>query len=94
MPNKRRPNLTFIGCQVDRQLVLDLDRARKWTDRSQYIREAIAEKLNRDGIHVPEELIHPPPRGTTIMQVHSGSGHNYSLNEKPPKYGLKKKGKK
>lgn len=62
MPNQRREGQTFIGCQADESLVVDLDRARGYKDRSQFIREAIAEKLNRMGYQVRQSVVYPPPR--------------------------------
>lgn len=56
----------FLGFQADLELVRDLDRGRGRKDRSQFIREAIAEKLNGQGIRVREDLIYPPPRAARV----------------------------
>jgi hypothetical protein len=66
MPNQRRAGQMFLGFQADLELVRDLDRARRRKDRSQFIREAIAEKLDRQGIRVREDLICPPPRAARV----------------------------
>lgn len=86
MPNKRRAGQTFIGAQIDIRLEALLDRARRRKDRSQFIREAISEKLEGLGIHVPEDLIFAPDRTKVRLQ---GSRNNYSLNENEPGYGSK-----
>ncbi len=79
---------------ADAELVLDMERVLGSKDRSLFIREAIAEKLRKLNIPVPDELIHPPPRPRShVVQVHNGVGHNYSLNETPPPYSSKKKKK-
>jgi hypothetical protein len=80
----------FVGCQADAQLIADLDRARGRKDRSQFIREAIAEKLEAAGIRVPERLIYPPPRAK-IIQIVGDNNHNVTLRaaEHPPKYRVK-----
>lgn len=59
----------FIGVQVDAELAAEMDRARRRKDRSQFIREAIAEKLDGMGVRVREELIYPPPRAKVISAV-------------------------
>ena len=85
----------FIGCQADEQLIADLDRARACKDRSQFIREAIAEKLQRSGIRVPENLIYPPPRAKIIQMVGDNNrGITLRAAEEPGKYRIKKKDKK
>jgi hypothetical protein len=85
----------FIGCQADEQLISDLDRARGRKDRSQLIREAIADKLQQLGIRVPENLIYPPPRAK-IIQITGDNNRHVTLQaaEEPGKYRIKKKDKK
>ena len=68
---------------MDIGLASELDRARGRKDRSQFVREAIAEKLKRMKIRVPESLIYPPPRAKVIqMQLAA---------EETPKYPVRKK---
>lgn len=83
-----------LGCQAGEQLIADLDRARGRKDRSQFIREAIAEKLQRVGIRVPQNLIYPPPRAR-IVQIVGSNNKNITQRaaEEPPRYRGKKKGK-
>ena len=72
MANQRKPGQTFIGLQADENLAAALDQARKFKDRSLFIREAIAEKLKQMGIDVPEEWIYPPPAGKMIVADNRG----------------------
>ena len=83
MPNKRRAGQTFIGIQIDVGLAAELDRARGRKDRSQFVREAIAEKLKRMKIRVPESLIYPPPRAKVVSTPMAA--------EEAPKYRARKK---
>lgn len=62
MPNRRKPGQTFLGLQVDEKMLAEIDSARGFKDRSQFVREAIAEKLATLGVKVAESLIYPPPR--------------------------------
>jgi hypothetical protein len=91
VPNQRRPGQIFVGCQADEQLIADLDRARGRKDRSQFIREAIAEKLESLGIRVPERLIYLPPRAK-VIQIVGDNNQNVTLRaaEGSPKYRVKK----
>ncbi len=56
----------FIGFQADVELVRELDRGRGRKHRSQFIREAIAEKLEGQGIRVREDVIYAPPRAARV----------------------------
>ena len=64
-----------------------------YSDRSAFIRDAVYEKLRRLGVNVAYVKALAPPRAH-VIQVHSGVGHNYSLNEDPPKYRAAKNRKK
>ena len=76
-----------------RQIAIAMSRA-GYSDRSKFIRDAVYEKLLKLRIPVTYKLAMAPSR-TRVMQVHSGSGNNYSLNEEPKRlYGPKKKAKK
>lgn len=66
MPNQRRAGQMFLGFQADLELVRELDRGRGRKDRSQFIREAIAAKLEGHGIRVCEDLIYPPMRSARV----------------------------
>jgi CubicO group peptidase (beta-lactamase class C family) len=58
MPNQRHADQRFVGVALDRQLGVAFEAARKRSGktRSEFFREAIIEKLNRDGIAVDPRL--------------------------------------
>lgn len=97
MPGKRRAGQVFIGLQADAELIRDLDRARGRTDRSQFIREAIADKLKKMGIAVPDDLVYPPARARVIQFVGDNKPAPISQTaraaEEPGKYGTRKRKK-
>jgi hypothetical protein len=72
MPNKRREGQTFIGCQVDEMLLSEIEGARGRKGRSQFVREAIAEKLSKMGFVVNDKMVFPPDRVSITTKV-SGS---------------------
>lgn len=74
MPNQRRKGQTFIGVQIDEMLLKDIDRARGHMGRSQFLREAIAEKLRSEGVRVPDKIIYPPDRAGGMMLLAEQSG--------------------
>jgi metal-responsive CopG/Arc/MetJ family transcriptional regulator len=81
---------------MDEQFLRQIARAMAaagYSDRSKFIRDATYEKLVKLRIPVSYRLAMAPTRAG-VIQVHSGRGYNYSLNEEPPKYRIKKKGKK
>jgi metal-responsive CopG/Arc/MetJ family transcriptional regulator len=98
MPGKRRAGQVFIGLQADAELIRDLDRARGRTDRSQFVREAIADKLKKMGIAVPDDLVYPPARARVIPFVGDNSRAAVSQTamaaEEPGRYGTRKRKKK
>src|SRR5450432_883315 len=71
MPNQRRAGQMFFGFQADLELVRELDRARGRRDRPQSICEAIAQKLQGQGIGVREDLIYPPERADRVEVSYS-----------------------
>src|ERR1043166_235519 len=95
MPGKRRAGQVFIGFQADAELIRDLDRARGRTDRSQFVREAIADKLKKMGIAVPDDLVYPPARARVIQFVGDSNRAPVSpiarAAEEPGSYGTRKK---
>jgi hypothetical protein len=97
MPGKRRAGQVFIGFQADAELIRDLDRARGRTDRSQFVREAIADKLKKMGIAVPDDLVYPPARARVIQFVGDSSRAPVSqiarAAEEPGNYGTRKRKK-
>jgi hypothetical protein len=57
-----RTGQTFIGLKVSDELFKSVEKASKGRDKSQFVREAIAEKLQREGLTLKEEHILPPSR--------------------------------
>jgi hypothetical protein len=54
----------MIGCWCDETFVEKIDRARRALTRSQFCRDAIAEKLRSMGVDVPDrEVAHPDRAG-------------------------------
>ncbi len=83
VPNQRKPGQTFIGAQVSEELLYSLEKGRKILriDRSQFVREAIKEKLVALGYDVPDVFILPPDRAAPVanpgfIQNQSGTGVN------------------
>lgn len=68
MPGKRDPSQTIMSVSLSRKLLSVVDSARvkklRGVNRAQFIRDALAEKLERMGIEVPLEDILAPDRVT------------------------------
>jgi len=65
MPNQRAEGQKLINVPMKIKLIEELDAAAKdsgYEDRSKFIRDAIKEKLKRDGYHVSDDLFEPPSR--------------------------------
>jgi hypothetical protein len=82
----RSKSQVLIGCWCEAGLVEKIDNARRSISRSQFCREAIAEKLRGLGFHVPEtEIVSPNragkggPRVTYRLQQYQAA-----LNEGTP----------
>jgi Arc/MetJ-type ribon-helix-helix transcriptional regulator len=91
VPNQRAPGQKLLPIAVDEKFLRELDAglARAgYRNRSQFIRDAIVEKLKRAGVSLPAELAMPPHRigksgGTNVKlhyPAHKPSG--YELNER------------
>jgi hypothetical protein len=91
MPNQRAPGQKLLPIAVDEKFLRELDAglgSAGYRNRSQFIRDAIVEKLLRADIVLPRELALPPNRlgkgrGTAAKNrypVHRPS--EYALNEK------------
>ena len=83
----------MIGCWCDEALVEKVDRARRSRTRSQFCREAIAEKLRSMGFDVSEAEAASPDRrgkGGPRRTIYAISRHKAELNERAAK-GRKKK---
>ncbi len=87
----------MIGCWCDQSLVEKIDRARGTRTRSQFCREAIAEKLRAVGVPVSEHEATPPDRagkGGPKRTLYRVPRHDVSLNESPPSSGSRKRANK
>jgi Arc/MetJ-type ribon-helix-helix transcriptional regulator len=65
MPNQRAPGQKLLPIAVDEQFLRKLDAGLAqagYRNRSQFIRDAIVEKLTRVGVSLPLELALPPHR--------------------------------
>jgi hypothetical protein len=74
----------MIGCWCEEGLVEKIDRARRSHTRSQFCREAIAEKLRNMGFEVPIEEASSPNRagkGGPRRTVYPIARHKAELNE-------------
>lgn len=70
MPNKRSADQVVLTFAVSKSLVGDLDAGRtrlRGMTRSQFVRDAIAEKLRSMGIDVPETAVVPPDRTDPVV---------------------------
>ncbi|MGH7951282.1 MAG: ribbon-helix-helix domain-containing protein [Limisphaerales bacterium] len=91
MPNQRAPGQKLLPIAVDEKFLRELDAGLAqagYRNRSQFIRDAIVEKLMRANVSLPAELALPPrrtgKRGAVSKSVrypaHRPSG--YELNDK------------
>jgi hypothetical protein len=74
----------MIGCWCEEALVEKIDRARRSRTRSQFCREAIAEKLRTMGVDVPEHEAGSPDRagkGGPKRITYAIPRHKVELNE-------------
>jgi len=91
VPNQRAPGQKLMPIPVDEEFMRELHAGMKragYQNRSQFVRDAIVEKLKRAGVSIPRELALPPVRaGKTPAPApkirypsHQPSG--YELNER------------
>ena len=92
VPNQRAPGQKLMPIPVDEQFLRELDAGLSragYQNRSQFVRDAIVEKLKRAGVSIPKELAMAPNRFSKTAPapakiqypVHKPSG--YELNERP-----------
>ena len=78
MPGKRSEGQTLIAAALDEELLVLMDSMRAGKSRSQYLREAIAEKLEAAGHTIPVEWVISPDRARPLInatQKVSGKGN-------------------
>ena len=87
MPGVRSRGQTMIGCWCEAAFVGKIDCARRSRTRSQFCREAIAEKLRAMGFDVPEHETASPDRtgkGGPKRTLYPVSRYKAELNETGP----------
>lgn len=105
MPDRTNTQ-TLITLHVSDELLEAAEQCRRGRPRSQWIREAILEKLQREGIAVPEEAALPPDRSgkggakkkvvamppaqKKVAEDHGSPPESASLPRKKVKYPKKK----
>jgi hypothetical protein len=65
VPNQRAPGQKLLPIAVDEKFIRELNAGLPkagYRNRSQFIRDAIVEKLTRAGVSLPRELAMPPHR--------------------------------
>jgi len=89
VPNQRAAGQKLLPIAVDEKFLRELDAglARAgYRNRSQFVRDAIVEKLTRAGIAMPKELALPPHRlGKSLKAPFAYPAHRtsaFALNEK------------
>ena len=89
VPNQRAAGQKLLPVAVDEKFLRELDAGLAhagYRNRSQFVRDAIVEKLTRAGIAVPKELALPPHRigksakAQLLYPAHRTSA--FALNEK------------
>ena len=97
---------TLLTLHVSDELLGAVEQCRKGRPRSQWIRDAILEKLRREGIEIPDEAALPPDRsgkggrskkvaempapGLKVAEDHGPPPESASLPRKQVKYPKKK----
>jgi Ribbon-helix-helix protein, copG family len=105
MLNQRAPGQKLLPIAVDEKFLRELDAGLTqagYRNRSQFIRDAIIEKLIRLGVSLPKELALPPHRigkgggGPRKIRYPGHRSSEYSLNEKSdsPKKAARKSDRK
>jgi Arc/MetJ-type ribon-helix-helix transcriptional regulator len=86
MPNQRDPNQKLVPIPMKQEFIDEIDAAMiksGYDNRSKFIRDAIIEKLRREGHPVPAELAAAPLRtGRGVSYGRPPESSAYALNEK------------
>ena len=74
MPGKHNENTKLLGFYAKHPLVAWVDQVRKGQARSQFMRDAVVEYMEKRGTVVPPDLNNPPDRagkgGPTVYPPH------------------------
>lgn len=84
MPNKRAAGQKLINVPVDENFLTQMDSAIEKTDysnRSEFIRAAIVEKLKSEGFEIPASLAKPPARAGKNLKYPPHQPNHYVVNE-------------
>lgn len=65
----------IVTCPMDAGLLEEIEAARGRKSRSQFIREAVAEKLRGLGMTVPDDIVFPPDRAGGVRVTVKGVNH-------------------
>lgn len=84
MSTYRRESQKSIGFYADKEFValLNAHLKKKRMNKSQFIRDAIAEKMMRDGVKVPDELTMPIPPYASIVIHGDGNKVQQKVSKK------------
>lgn len=83
MTGSRTNTQKLLTLHVDESLFAATERARGRINRSQWIRDAIAEKCAREGIPVPADAVYAPDRGRKSGQKWSPETQRKTTSSPP-----------
>lgn len=97
MPNARSPERVPLNVWVDPKLLAAIEDGRRklrGMDRSQFIRDALKEKLQGMGYEIPDEIVLPTDRAKPLEDLQKYRGSNASSPSKPkePRRTRRRKG--
>jgi hypothetical protein len=87
VPNQRAAGQKLLPIAMKEEFISELDSKipdAGYANRSQFIRDAIIEKLQRAGINLPKNLAQPPQR-TAVSQSKPAPGRLKSVKHSRPK---------
>jgi hypothetical protein len=99
MPNQRAEGQKLLTLPVDEHFILAIDKnlpRAGYSNRSQFIRDAIVEKMATAGVKMPKEFtlapsrIHPPKSKAEVAQLKAAIAARIAANSKRSPGFLKK----
>ena len=81
VPGKHNSKQKLVGVWCDPELIEELDKARGFVQRSQWVRDAILEKLRRMGISIAAAKAHAPDRTKKSGRYPVHRPNHFGLNE-------------
>ena len=88
MPNDRDKDQTNISVWIDKKLLAEIEKGRRKLrsmERSQFIRDAIKEKLQSLGLVIPDEIVLRPDRATSETSPSYGQKQTQSQGQSQSK---------